>query len=351
MFARAGLARPRSGDRAGAACGRRDDPCPHHRCGHLRDRENRSRRHHLGAARLARPVVRSRGRRDRAAIAADRQLRARDIRCAAGLDGADAAGHRLCLHFRQTRAGTGPIARRCRMTNPFSIWVYLSATPLLWLALTLVSWIVADAIAQASGRHPLVNPVLIAIAAMGAVLIATGTPYETYFQGAQFVHFLLGPATVAIAVPLVRHLTLVRANIVPMIVALLAGAVTAVVSVVTVAAAFGVPREILVSLAPKSVTAGIAMAITESMGGRPALTAVLVIATGIMGAVIVTPLMNALKITDYAARGFAVGLTSHGIGTARAFAVDEIAGTFAGIAMGLNGVATWLILPLLLRWL
>jgi predicted murein hydrolase (TIGR00659 family) len=237
------------------------------------------------------------------------------------------------------------------MTDPFSIWVYLSATPLLWLALTLVSWIVADAIARACGRHPLVNPVLIAIAAMGAVLMATGTPYETYFQGAQFVHFLLGPATVAIAVPLVRHRTLVLANILPMAAALLAGAVTAVVSVVVVAAAFGVPREILVSLAPKSVTAGIAMAISENLGGRPALTAVLVIATGVMGAVIVTPLMNALKIRDYAARGFAVGLTSHGIGTARAFAVDEIAGTFAGIAMGLNGVATSLLVPLLLQWL
>ena len=237
------------------------------------------------------------------------------------------------------------------MTNPFSIWVYLSATPLLWLALTLVSWIVADAIARACGRHPLVNPVLIAIAAMGAVLVATGTPYETYFQGAQFVHFLLGPATVAIAVPLVRHRTLVLTNIVPMAAALLAGAVTAVVSVVGVAAAFGVPREILVSLAPKSVTAGIAMAISENLGGRPALTAVLVITTGVMGAVIVTPLMNALKIRDYAARGFAVGLTSHGIGTARAFAVDEIAGTFAGIAMGLNGVATSLVVPLLLQWL
>ena len=237
------------------------------------------------------------------------------------------------------------------MTNPFSIWVYLSATPLLWLALTLVAWIVADAIASACGRHPLVNPVLIAVALMGTILVATGTPYETYFQGAQFVHFLLGPATVAIAVPLVRHRTLVRANIMPMLAALLAGAVTAVVSVVVVAAALGVPREILVSLAPKSVTAGIAMAISESMGGRPALTAVLVITTGVMGAVIVSPLMNALNIRDYAARGFAVGLTSHGIGTARAFAVDEIAGTFAGIAMGLNGVATALVVPVLLGWL
>lgn len=236
------------------------------------------------------------------------------------------------------------------MTNPFSIWVYLSATPLLWLALTLVAWIAADAIAKACGRHPLVNPVLIAIAAMGSVLVVTGTPYETYFQGAQFVHFLLGPATVAIAVPLVRHRALVRANIIPMLAALLAGAVTSMVSVVAVAAMLGVPRDMLVSLAPKSVTAGIAMAISESMGGKPALTAVLVITTGVMGAVIVTPLMNALKITDYAARGFAVGLASHGIGTARAFAVDEIAGTFAGIAMGLNGVATSLLVPLLLGW-
>jgi predicted murein hydrolase (TIGR00659 family) len=236
------------------------------------------------------------------------------------------------------------------MTGPFSIWVYLSATPLLWLALTLVAWIVADAIAKWCGRHPLANPVLIAIALMGTILVATGTPYETYFQGAQFVHFLLGPATVAIAVPLVRHRALVRANILPMLTALSAGAVTAVISVVAVAWALGVPREILVSLAPKSVTAGIAMAISESMGGRPALTAVLVITTGVMGAVIVSPLMNALKIRDYAARGFAVGLTSHGIGTARAFAVDEIAGTFAGIAMGLNGVATALMVPLLLHW-
>lgn len=235
------------------------------------------------------------------------------------------------------------------MTGPFSTWVYLSATPLLWLALTLVAWIVADAIAKWCGRHPLVNPVLIAIVLMGTILVATGTPYETYFQGAQFVHFLLGPATVAIAVPLVRHRALVRANILPMLAALSAGAVTAVVSVVAVAWALGVPREILVSLAPKSVTAGIAMAISESMGGRPALTAVLVITTGVMGAVIVSPLMNALKIRDYAARGFAVGLTSHGIGTARAFAVDEIAGTFAGIAMGLNGVATALVVPLLLH--
>ena len=237
------------------------------------------------------------------------------------------------------------------MNNPFALWVYLSTQPLLWLTLTLVVWLFADFLARAANRNPLVNPVLISIALMGAMLIATGAPYGKYFEGAQFVHFLLGPATVAIAVPLVRHRALVRANLLPMAAALIAGAIVASVSAVAIAAAFGAPRQVLVSLAPKSVTAGIAMAVSENLGGVPALTAVLVITTGIIGAVIVTPLMNALRITDYAARGFAVGLASHGIGTARAFTVDEIAGTFAGIAMGLNGLATSLIVPLLMRWL
>ncbi|MFV0280719.1 MAG: LrgB family protein [Rhodoblastus sp.] len=237
------------------------------------------------------------------------------------------------------------------MSNPFALWVYLSASPLLWLTLTLIVWLFAAYLARLARGHPLVNPVLISIALMGAILIATKTPYPSYFEGAQFVHFLLGPATVAIAVPLVRHRALVRANFLPMAAALVAGAIVASLSAVAIAAALGAPREVLVSLAPKSVTAGIAMAVSENLGGVPALTAVLVIATGILGAVIVTPLMNLLRIGDYAARGFAVGLAAHGIGTARAFAVDEIAGAFAGVAMGLNGLVTPLIVPLLIAWL
>ena len=237
------------------------------------------------------------------------------------------------------------------MSNPFAVWVYLSASPLLWLTLTLIVWLFADFLARAANRHPLVNPVLISIALMGGILVATGAPYQKYFEGAQFVHFLLGPATVAIAVPLVRHRALVMANLLPMAAALISGAIVACVSAVAIAAAFGAPRQVLVSIAPKSVTAGIAMAVSENLGGVPALTAVLVITTGILGAVIVTPLMNALRIKDFAARGFAVGLASHGIGTARAFVVDEVAGTFAGIAMGLNGLATSLIVPLLMRWM
>ena len=182
------------------------------------------------------------------------------------------------------------------------------------------------------------------MALVATLLRLSGTDYQTYFNGAQFVHFLLGPATVALAIPLYRNLALVRRNLVPMAAALIVGAVV-------VAAALGAPRIVLVSLAPKSVTAGVAMAVSEGLGGLPPLTAALVIATGIIGAIVVTPLMNAMGIRDYAARGFAAGLASHGIGTARAFMVDPVAGVFAGIAMGLNAVVTPIVVPLILPFL
>jgi predicted murein hydrolase (TIGR00659 family) len=231
------------------------------------------------------------------------------------------------------------------------IWVYLAETPLLWLTATLAAFAVGHAISAALGRHPLASPVVIAAGLLILLLAGTGTSYATYFAGAQFVHFLLGPATVALGLPLWRNRAAVRRNLAPMCAALVAGSVTAMVSAVAIAWAFGAPPEILASLAPKSVTAPIAMALTESIGGIPALAAVLVVLTGILGSVIVTPLMDALRIRDYAARGFAVGVASHGIGTARAFQVSEEAGTFAGIAMGLNGALTalvFLILPLIL---
>ena len=235
--------------------------------------------------------------------------------------------------------------------NTFRLWVYLQTTPLFWLTATLGAFLVADHIAKLAGRNPIANPVLIAVALVAALLWISSTDYQTYFNGAQFVHFLLGPATVALGVPLYRNLALVRANLAPMLAALVVGAVVAIVSSVAVAAALGAPRVVLISLAPKSVTAGVAMAVSERMGGLPPLTAALVITTGIIGAIVVTPMMNALRIKDYAARGFAAGLASHGIGTARAFMVDPVAGVFAGVAMGLNAVVTPIIAPLILPWL
>ena len=230
--------------------------------------------------------------------------------------------------------------------NPFSLWVYLSQSPLLWLSVTLLVYAIADTVSLKTRRNPLANPVLHSMWIIGAFLLLTGTSYATYFGGAQFVHFLLGPATVALAVPLYENRKVVASAIVPMLVALAAGSVTAVGSVVLLAQAAGLPRAVILSLAPKSVTAGVAMGISESLHADPSLTAVAVILTGIMGAIIVTPLMDRMGITDFRARGFAVGIAAHGIGTARAFQVDAVAGVFAGIAMSLNALVTSLLVPL-----
>ncbi len=230
-----------------------------------------------------------------------------------------------------------------------SIWVYLSASPLLWLAATLWAYIVAHWLHERSGRNPLVSSVSIAVIALIALLLATNTPYDTYFQGAQFVHFLLGPATVALGVPLYHHLSSVRRLFLPMLAALVAGSVTAIASSVGIAWLAGADLVTLKSLASKSVTTPIAMAVTERIGGLPSLTAVFVILTGIFGAVMVTPLFNAMGIRDRQARGFAAGVAAHGIGTARAFQVSDVSGAFAGIAMALNGIMTAILVPLLAR--
>ncbi|MEZ5750455.1 MAG: LrgB family protein [Paracoccaceae bacterium] len=229
------------------------------------------------------------------------------------------------------------------------IWSYLARGPLLWLTLTLVAYSVADLIAEQAGRKPLANPVLIAVILLAAMLWATGTPYAVYFEGAQFVHFLLGPATVALAVPLYLQGARLRRAILPVFAGLACGSVVAITSALAIARALGVDAQTLASLAPKSTTAPVAIGIAQSLGGSPTLAAVLVILTGITGALIVTPLMNALRITDWRARGLAVGTAAHGIGTARALQVNPTAGAFAGIGMGLNAMLTALIAPAILK--
>lgn len=229
-----------------------------------------------------------------------------------------------------------------------SLWVYLSERPLTWLTVTVGAYAIADQVAIWARRHPLLNPVVIAALLVIALLTLTGTPFPVYFEGAQFVHFMLGPATVALAIPLVENWGTVRRSALPIAAALFAGATVAVVSTVTLGYLFGLPRDVLVSMAPKSVTTPIAMGIAEELGGIPPLTAVLVITTGVLGAIMVTPLMNLLRIRDMRARGFAAGVAAHGIGTARAFQVDPLAGAFAGIGMALNGAATALLVPFFL---
>ena len=233
------------------------------------------------------------------------------------------------------------------IASPREIWVYLATSPLLHLTMTLAAYLVGDYLFRKSGQRAIFNPVLIAIVLLVGILLVTGTSYETYFEGAQFVHFLLGPATVALAVPLYRQFDRVRHSGLAIFVALLAGSATAVVSATLITWLLGAPQNVVASIAPKSATTPIAMGISEQIGGLPSLTAVLVILTGIVGSMIGTTLLTRVGVREGSAQGFALGLASHGIGTARALQVSEVAGAFSALAMGLNGLATSLLVPLL----
>ena len=233
------------------------------------------------------------------------------------------------------------------MSNLQETWVYLSASPLFHLTATLVAFQAATWVFEKSGRNPILNPVLISVLLVVALLTATQTDYATYFEGAQFVHFLLGPATVSLAIPLYRQLYRIRKSALAILVSLLSGSLVAILSAVGVAWVFGGSPEVLASIAPKSVTAPVAMAVAEQLGGLPSLTAVVVIVTGILGAMLGGAVLDLAQVKGWNARGLAMGTASHGIGTARALQLNETAGAFAGLAMGLNALATALLLPIL----
>ncbi len=235
------------------------------------------------------------------------------------------------------------------------LWVYLAASPLLWLTLTLLAYLLGFALYRRSGFNPLVNPVAIPVVLLVLVLWSTGTPYASYFEGAQFVHFLLGPATVALAIPLYEQAGKLKRVWLALTAGLLVGVVVAITSAVLIAWTLGASPATLASLAPKSVTTPVAMGVAEKIGGIPSLTAVMVVLTGMVGAALATFVFNALRVQSYVARGFAIGLAAHGQGVARAFIVNQEDGAFAGLGMGLTALATavlapWLA-PVLLRWL
>ncbi len=235
--------------------------------------------------------------------------------------------------------------------NLNNIWVYLNTSPLLWLTATLLAYQFAVAIHLRAKASPLVNPLALAVVILVAILLVTDTPYSTYFDGAQFVHFLLGPATVALAVPLYQQMAKLKRHWFAFSIGSLLGCSTAVVTAMGIGWALGASPEVVLSLAPKSVTSPIAMGIAEKIGGLPSLTAVLVLITGIIGATVAQGILKLVRVTDHSICGFALGVTSHGLGTARGFQISPEMGAFAGLAMGVSGALTAVLLPLGLKLL
>ena len=228
-----------------------------------------------------------------------------------------------------------------------SVWKSIATTPLLWLAATIVAYVLGQAVQRASKGSPLANPVLIAIVFVGGLLKATGTSYATYFAGAQFIHFLLGPATVALAVPLALNLSHVRRIFHGVGLALLAGSLTSAISGVAVVWLLGGGRAIAMSMAPKAATTPIALALSQEVGGVPALTAALAIAGGIVAAVVGRTVLRWLRVDDWRAHGLAAGVAGSGVAAAQVAPLSSIAAAFAALGIGLNGLLTALIVPLI----
>lgn len=239
------------------------------------------------------------------------------------------------------------------MSEFVQLWVYLSSTPLFGLTATLLVYVVAQAFYSRMAQAPWANPVLWSVVALAAGLTLTHTAYPTYFSGAQFIHFLLGPAVVGLAWPLWQRRVALRARWARFAMASLAGGSAAAVTAGSLAWALDLPHDVLLSLIPKSVTAPVAMGVAEKIGGIPALAAVFAVLTGMVGALSGKYLFDLLGIArdsnGWMARGFALGTAAHGIGAARALQVNADAGAWAALALGLQVVFASVLIPLVVR--
>jgi predicted murein hydrolase (TIGR00659 family) len=225
------------------------------------------------------------------------------------------------------------------------MWSELFSSPLFGVGLTVVVYFLAQLV-YLRFRYLLLNPVAVSIAAIIIILLLADIPYKSYNTGGRFILFLLGPSVVALALPLYRKRKEINRNRWPILIGVFAGALASIISASGLAWLLGGSDAVVLSMAPKSVTTPIAIGIVEKIGGISELTAAIVVLTGCLGAICGPEFCHMIGIRSQTAVGLAVGTASHGIGTARMLEVDRLSGAVAGLAIGLNGLVTAFILPL-----
>lgn len=216
------------------------------------------------------------------------------------------------------------------------------------LALTFGTYFAARQCQKKAG-WVIMNPILLTIALLILFLKVTGISYETYHKAGSYIDFWLKPAIVALGVPLYQNLSQIRKQFLPIFLSQLVGCVAGVVSVVLIAQALGASREVVLSLAPKSVTTPIAMEVCQSMGGIPSLTAAIVVLVGLFGAVFGFKILEVWHVRNPYSQGLSLGTASHAVGTSRAMEKGQHYGAYASLGLILNGVLTALLTPFILK--
>lgn len=224
-------------------------------------------------------------------------------------------------------------------------WEWLRTSPLLWLFVTIAAYEFGRWLRNRTG-HPLAQPTLVAIVVCGISIEFLRVSYAEYYSATSLITFLLGPATVALAIPVHRQFRRLQDFMLPMLAGLIIGAAVSVGSGILVVKWLGGDDELSRTMAPKAATTPVSIALADRLGGIPELAAVFAIIAGILGAIAGPIALRMIRIRDPRTRGLAVGAVSHGIGTARMLHDDPLAGAFSGLAMCLTAVATCLIMPL-----
>lgn len=215
----------------------------------------------------------------------------------------------------------------------------LLSSPVFWMCVSIACYALGLRIQQKTGS-PLCNPLLIASVLVGVLLVASGTAYQTYESAGDLISFFLTPATVALAVPIFRKLDVLRANLLPILAGAMVGSLVSIVSVIGFSRLFGLSDVTMRSLVPKSVTTPIAVSLSDMLGGLPAVTAISVVFTGIVGAILLPGFLGALGVNDSVQMGLSIGTAAHAVGTSRAIELGETEGAMSGLAIGVAGLLT-----------
>lgn len=223
----------------------------------------------------------------------------------------------------------------------------ITKSPLFGLAISFLAYRIGVYVFKRV-KNPLFSPLVVSTAVVIGVLVALKIPVENYSAGGAMISFMLGPSVIVLAIPLYRNFGLLKSHYVAILTGIFAGTLTSISSVLLLSRLLGLDRAIIVSMIPKSVTTAIGLEISKELGGIVPITVVSIFVTGTLGAIMVPLVMKAARLKDPVAKGVAIGTAAHALGTAKAVEIGETEGAMSGLSIGIAGLMTVVIAPILL---